>query len=259
MTDNIKPIEIQAQYFLEEKKYDEALKLFSQAATSYQEIGQHQQAAMCFALAAGCYESKAGSQSLYYYASTYYSKAAKEAELSKDFEYASMMYKHAGICFERDLEFVGFSECFFLSKECYRKSLVSNLFNRIITANGIPIWQRVNPKDIIRSVVLWVSLSFSALLWGHGERPLRTISFGCLLVSFSALLYTQGLFMAGGYIHKPHLMESLYFSIVTITHIGYGDIIPLGFNRALAVLQEFAGIFILPLFLTALCRKYLRF
>jgi len=76
---------------------------------------------------------------------------------------------------------------------------------------------------------------------------------------FSALFYAQGHFMAGGDVHKPNLLESLYFSVVTITHIGYGDIIPLGFDRGIAVLEEFAGIFILPLFLTSLCRKYLRF
>ena len=259
MTDNIKAIELQAQGFLEERKYDEALKLFSQAAGSYQDLGQHQQAAMCFALAAGCYESKAGSQSLYYYASTYYSKAAKEAEISGDFEYASLMYKHAGICYERDLEFVGFSECFYLSKECYRKSLLSNLFNKKNRVWDISILQRIDFKDVIKSAVLWVFSSLSSLIWGHGERPLRTVGFGCFLVLFSALLYTQGYFMAGGFIHKPHLLEAVYFSVVTMTHIGFGDIIPLGFNRGVAVLQEFAGIFILPLFLTALCRKYLRF
>ena len=259
MTDNIKAMEIQAQGFLQEKKYDDALKLFSEAAMSYQELGQHQQAAMCFALAAGCYESKAGSQSLYYYASTYYSKSAKEAEISGDFEYASLMYKHAGICFERDLEFVGFSECFYLSKECYRKSLIKNLFNQKHSSPDVSIFKRYDFKDIFRSVILWLSLSISSLLWGHGERPLRTVGFGCCLVLISACLYTQGYFMAAGYIHKPSLFESLYFSVVTITHIGYGDIVPFGFNKGVAVLQEFAGIFILPLFLTALCRKYLRF
>lgn len=251
MTDNIKAIEIQAQGFLDEKKYDEALKLFSEAAGLYQGLGQHQQAAVCFALAAGCYESKAGAQSLHYYASTYYSKAAKEAEVSGDFEYASMMYKHAGICYERDLEFVGFSECFYLSKECYRKSLVSNLFNRKHS--------KVDFKDMIRSVFLWVSSSMSSLIWGHGERPIRTVGFGLFLVVLAALLYTQGNFLSGAYIHKPNLLESLYFSVVTITHIGYGDIVPLGFNKAVAILEEFTGIFVLPLFLTSLCRKYLRF
>jgi len=259
MTDNIKSMEIAAQGFLHEKKYDEALKLFSQAAGSYQDLGQHQQAAMCYALAAGCYESKAGTQSLYYYASTYYSKAAKEAEASGDFEYASMMYKHAGICYERDLEFVGFSECFYLSKECYRKSLVSNLFNTKHPSHEIPIMQRIDFKNVVGSIILWISLSFSSLIWGHGERPLRTVGFGCFLVFFSALFYTQGHFMVSQAIHKPNFLESLYFSVVTITHIGYGDFVPVGFNKAVAVLEEFAGIFILPLFLTALCRKYLRF
>ncbi|MBF0489300.1 MAG: two pore domain potassium channel family protein [Candidatus Omnitrophica bacterium] len=259
MTDNIKRIEQEAQLSLEKKDYEKALKLFSEAGGSYQDIGQHQQAAVCFASAAGCYEAKAGAQSLFYYASSYYSKAAKEAEISGDFEYASMLYKHAGICYERDLEFVGFSECFFLSKECYRKSLVSNLFNKKNFSNNISILLRIDYKDVIKSIILWLSLFFSSLLWGHGERPMRTVGFGCFLVFLFALIYTQGQFIAGQDIHKPHLLESLYFSLVTIMHIGYWDIKPIGLNHGAAILEAFAGVFILPLFLTALCRKYLRF
>lgn len=259
MIDRVRLMEKEAQGFLSEKKYEEALKLFSSAAASYQDLGEHQQAAVCFALAAGCYESKAGAQSLYYYASAYYAKAAKEAEVSGDFEYAGMLYKHAGICYERDLEFVGFSECFYLSKECYRKSLLANLLNQKRTSHNIPIPQKFDFKETMRTFILWVSLSFSSIIWGHGERPWRTVRFGSLLVLLSAVLYTQGHFMVQQAMQKSGFLGSLYFSVVTITHIGYGDMLPVGFNKAVAIFEEFAGIFILPLFLTALCRKYLRF
>ena len=259
MIDNIKTIEIAAQGYLQEKKYDEALKLFSQAAGFYQDLGNNQQAAVCFASAAGCYEAKAGAQSLFYYASTYYSKAAKAAEISGDFQYASMLYKHAGICFERDLEFVGFSECFFLSKECYRKSLVSKLFYMRRPFKMDKILAMIDFKASLKCAILWLSLFSSSILWGHGERPLRTIGFGCFLILFFAFLYTQGHFVAGQGTYKPDYLESLYFSVITIMNIGYWEIKPIGFNHGAAILEAFAGVFILPLFLTALCRKYLRF
>jgi hypothetical protein len=45
---------------------------------------------------------------------------------------------------------------------------------------------------------------------------------------------------------------------VTFTTVGYGDIIAVGFNKAVAMLEAFCGIFIMPLFIIGLSRKYLR-
>ncbi|MBF0384301.1 MAG: hypothetical protein HQL27_00365 [Candidatus Omnitrophica bacterium] len=259
MISDIKAIEKEAQKLLDEQKFDDAAKLFSEAARSFQESGEHKQSAICFTSAASCCEFKAGRQSLYYYAASYYEKGAQEAEKSGDYEYASMLYKHAGICHERDLGYVGFSECFFLSQECYRKSLTPNL----------KFWVRHTPfgtktkgpnfKTAFKRFFTWISLTFSSLLWGHGERPQRTIIFGGFLILFSAIFYNQGHLVFTNIVRKPSFMEAIYFSYITVTRIGYGDILPVGFNKVLAVFQEFTGIFLIPIFITGLCRKYLRF
>lgn len=257
MADKIGLIEKEAQNFFEEEKYEEALKLFSRAAGSYQDLKQHQQAAVCFASAAGCCESQAGRQALFYYAPTYYVKAAREAEMSGDFEYASMLYKHAGIWHERNLEYEGFSECFYLSKECNRKSLMP-IFYELKQAFRL----RKLPRNLsfkFENIVPWLLLSLSSIVWGHGERPQRTVIFGGFLVLISAILYVQGHFIVNAEVQKPGFLESLYFSVLTMTRIGYGDIVPVGFNKFIAIFQEFVGIFLIPLFLTGLCRKYLRF
>ena len=48
------------------------------------------------------------------------------------------------------------------------------------------------------------------------------------------------------------LLDSIYFSIITMTTIGYGDILPLGFSRAIVSLQGIAGYGLLALVVTKL-------
>lgn len=259
MADDVKSIEKEAYKLLAEQKYQEASKLFCSAAGAYQEYGQHKQAALSFASAASCLEPKAAQGTSFYYAATFYEKAAKEAETSGDFEYASMLYKHAGICYERDLEFLGFSECFYLSRECYRKHLSPNLFRSKTSAGAPKTARKYNLKELAQRFASLVSLTSSSILWGHGERPGRTVMFGCFLILIFAFLYTQGPILQGGIYLKPNLPLSTYFSVLTFTHLGYGDIVPLGFNKGVAITEALIGIFIIPIFITGLCRKYLRF
>lgn len=259
MADNVKSIEKEAYKLLAEQKYPEASRLFSDAAELYEEHGQNKQAALSFASAASCLEPKNAQGVSFYYAATFYEKAAKEAEESGDFEYASMLYKHAGICYERDLEFAGFSECFYLSKECYRKHLIPSIFHPKKRKNAAHTARKYNFKELAQRFISLVSLTLSSLVWGHGERPARTVMFGCCLIVLFTFLYTYGSIMEDGIVLKPDLLESTYFSVLTFTHIGYGDIVPLGFNKGVAITEALIGLFIIPVFITGLCRKYLRF
>jgi voltage-gated potassium channel Kch len=52
-------------------------------------------------------------------------------------------------------------------------------------------------------------------------------------------------------------LEALYFSIVTITTLGYGDYVPSNaLTRIMASLQALSGLFFTSLFLVALVRRY---
>ncbi len=58
----------------------------------------------------------------------------------------------------------------------------------------------------------------------------------------------HGLNLPASYSLYERLYDSLYFSIATTTTLGYGDIIPLGGSKMLAVLQASLGLMVFTVF-----------
>ena len=258
MESDPKLLEKAAHDLLAEQSFSEAYKLFRKSGDIYKEKGNHKEAALCLASAASCWDLRSGEKT-FHNASQAYKDAADQAEKAQDLEYASLLYRHAAISYERDTEFLNFSECFYRSRECYRKFLTISLFLpgkiRRITADNR---KGTGLARLITNVFLWVSLSFSSLIWGHGERPARTFYSGLFLIFLSALFYTNGQLIKETGVFKPDFLKALYFSVVKFTTVGYGDLIPLGLNKIVAMIEAFCGIFIMPLFVIGLSRKYLR-
>ena len=102
-------------------------------------------------------------------------------------------------------------------------------------------------------------MTFSFIIWGHGERPARTFFGGILIIAVSSALYLFGHLFKGGIPYRPDFFDAFYFSVITFTTVGYGDFTPLGLNKAVAAIEAFTGLFIMSLFVIGLTRKYLRF
>jgi len=113
-------------------------------------------------------------------------------------------------------------------------------------------------RGFIKRLFMWCILTLSSLVWGHGERPVRTLFAGSFLVFLSAALYTQHYLIQDGKIFKPDLFEAFYFSLVALSTTGFGDIAAVGFSRIVVVVELSLGMFIMPLFLVGFSRKYLR-
>jgi hypothetical protein len=107
------------------------------------------------------------------------------------------------------------------------------------------------------------------LFCGYGERPLRVIVFSVSLITFFATLYFfSGLSFSGEPLafnanispweNVKVFFAALYFSVVTFTTLGYGDIAPIGVARALAALEAFLGSFTLALFVVVFVKKMTR-
>jgi len=249
-------IEEKAHHYLLEEKFTDAFKLFRQAAGLYQAQAKHKQAALCFASAASAWSKKC-EEKIFYQAALLYQAAAKEAEKSQDLEYASILYKYAAINYEKDGEFMEFSNCFYYSKDCQRRFL-NQFFLNPKKIKHITRTEEERQK-VIKNIFSWFMLNLSCLLWGYGERPLRTLFFGIFIIIFASFFYMGAGLLNNGVIFKPNFFEAFYFSVITFTTVGYGDISPFGLARLLAMLEAFSGVFIMPLFIVGLSRKYLRF
>ena len=251
-------LEKEAHEFLAREKIGEAYNLFREAGDVYKERGLHKEAALCLASAASCWALKSGER-MFHNSSLAYEEAAKESELAGDPEYASLLYRQAAINFERDMEFFSFSDCVYRSRECLRRFLTQSLVTpqkiHNIGAGGIKTGESYG---MVRRLFLCLSLTFSALIWGHGERPNRALYSGILLVLLSAFFYMNGNLVKGAVIFKPNFSQAIYFSVITFTTVGYGDVTPVGLTKIIAMFEVFCGIFIVPIFIVGLSRKYLR-
>lgn len=258
MSNDAKRLEEKAHQLLSSGSFEEAYQLFKKAAALYKEGGNHRQAALCFASAAGCWGIRLGEKT-FFEAGHCYQEAAGESEADLDFHYASLLYKYAAINYERDGEFLNFSECLYRSKECYRKFLLHSL-----VTFGKFKYAHKNKEELagiggfIKGLLLWMLLTFSYFIWGHGERPSRTFSISILVILLSALIYMLGSLLHIDIILKPRFSEALYFSVVTFTTVGYGDITPIGISKFVASLEALSGIFLMSIFVVGLSRKYLK-
>ena len=50
----------------------------------------------------------------------------------------------------------------------------------------------------------------------------------------------------------------MYFSVVTFTTLGYGDLVPVGPSRVIAAIEAFVGSFTLALFVVVFVKKMTR-
>lgn len=107
------------------------------------------------------------------------------------------------------------------------------------------------------------------LFCGYGEQPMRVVIFTCaVLVLFTIMFFISGLSYNGEHIafdkdanfskNINDLLSCAYFSIVTFTTLGYGDITPTGISRLLASIEALFGSFTLALFVVVFVKKMTR-
>ncbi|ARN73037.1 pentapeptide repeat-containing protein [Oceanicoccus sagamiensis] len=125
--------------------------------------------------------------------------------------------------------------------------------------------KRMPRFSVTRSLSLIVDL-----LSGYGERPLRVVAFSLCFIVFCASCY----FFSSGILYQgmemgfdankslatniEHFFSCLYFSVVTFTTLGYGDVTPQGATRAIAAMEAFAGSFTMALFVVVFVKKMTR-
>lgn len=114
-----------------------------------------------------------------------------------------------------------------------------------------------------------ITSKFVDLFCGYGEKPLNVISFSLSLILFCSICYFSLGVMYNGELtvldsqntfgqNVQAFVSCLYFSVVTFTTLGYGDITPVGLSRIVAALEAFCGSFSLALFVVVFVKKMIR-
>ena len=92
--------------------------------------------------------------------------------------------------------------------------------------------------------------------FGYGEKPLRPLLAGLVVVIICALLFWA---LEGVRPNAPCSLGScIYFSVVTFTTLGYGDLQPVPNMRWLSGIEAFLGAALMALFIVTLARKFTR-
>jgi len=176
----------------------------------------------------------------------------------------------------------GFSE----AKQVYL--LLKNNFHSIGRYND-ESWAFKKEKDMERksyccfkSLHKWLWSCFLNIIYGYGEKPWNVIfSAGFIIIFFSLFFSVIGIAnpeiieLNGTAIHQNsgnivnlaskgflksnvirNFPDSLYFSLITFTTLGYGDFRPLeGWGRILAGSEAFIGAFMMALFVYTFARR----
>ena len=241
-----------------EGRIEEAFSAFDEAAVLYQNLKEHLKAALCFASAATCWNIRTGWQPLRN-AATRNDKAAHEALKAGHYDYARSLFREAALLYEKEGDSAGYSECFWWAQIADAKLSREIFFHRKKQTGSAASTDDISWKDRLAAFFRWLLNSFSHLTWGYGERPFRTFVLALCIIVGSAVLYTlSGQILHHGKIGPVSFWEALYFSIITYSTVGFGDYLPVGWTRILAAHEALAGIFLTPLFLISLTRRYLR-
>ena len=126
----------------------------------------------------------------------------------------------------------------------------------------------------------WWGQNTLRILCGYGEKPIRVIGISLLIIFIGAILFFFcGVARVGTELppeKNPYIIDyslgstylsektavdfgyCVYYSVVTFTTLGYGDIHPLGCSNFFASVEAFIGVFFMALFVLVFGRKMMR-
>ncbi|MBG0761870.1 hypothetical protein BOO22_20955 [Vibrio cidicii] len=106
-------------------------------------------------------------------------------------------------------------------------SALPSLINKALASK---VKKFIRPKSLfplLKYRFKWLVSMVNSIVWGYGERPLRIILFAVFVVSLYAGVYNLVDWVdKDGNSYDLSLFDSFYYSVVTFSTLGYGDITP---------------------------------
>lgn len=105
-----------------------------------------------------------------------------------------------------------------------------------------------------------VSYFFGDMISKYGTSSTRVLLTGALIILLSAGLFTfnDSLLFQNKPLDGAHFSDSIYFSMITFTTVGYGDYHAIGLTRFVAATESFLGVILMSLFTIIVARKIIR-
>ncbi|MCM8774784.1 MAG: hypothetical protein NC930_00270 [Candidatus Omnitrophica bacterium] len=128
-------LEREAQKLLNEKKIDDAFKIFDQAGNLYRGAGEHLKVALCFTSAATYWNIHTGWQPLRH-AAVRSEWAAHEAAAAKYYDCATQLFRDAALRYEKEGDYARYSACYVQSKDAHL-SCLWQIFSRGVEFDGL--------------------------------------------------------------------------------------------------------------------------
>ncbi len=118
---------------------------------------------------------------------------------------------------------------------------------------------------IVWGIRLLPELFLGRLLFGYGERPVRVLVASVVVILLCAMFYSSPyariLYRADSAVTGQSLMDGLYFSTITFTTLGFGDMYPAQQHlptRIVAMVEALSGACLMALFVVCLSKRYSR-
>ncbi|MFA5947510.1 MAG: pentapeptide repeat-containing protein [Candidatus Gracilibacteria bacterium] len=140
-------------------------------------------------------------------------------------------------------------------KEMYKNSSLHELADKYHYKEMIAKRKKRNISHPLR----WINYIFGDLLCKYGTSYWRVFFWSVTIMIICALLYQKhdGLLYQAQEVELTFL-DSLYFSSVTFTTLGYGDLHAVGLMRQLAAAEGFIGAALMSLFTVIMARNIIR-
>jgi hypothetical protein len=184
---------------------------------------------------------------------------------------------HDGVCFRRAT--FGEDESFwrFIKQTCQDAGYYHQAGESFYRERCANFWKRVrgfNYEQLTtcRKWIRWFlavrlvpELIFGRWLFGYGERPVRVLLSAMVVIILCGLFYSSQFchIMEQGVARRLSLsfVDGIYFSAITFTTVGYGEMYPAPtdlLTRIVVMLEAFSGIFLMPMFVVSLAKRFSR-